>query len=141
MTIDTRNPFMNFVRDRYRARGWHQSDVAARIGVSQASLSMYLNGQVKCPDQAFDAMCDLLDIRDIDRSKARLAHDLLHVPDSVRDYIARLEKDRHQRDVCDERLERLHKMTGELIRERSLGPDAVPRIDAGQDDGHPVKGV
>lgn len=115
------NKFATAVRRRYRARALHQFELAAAMGVSAGALSQYLAGQVKMSDDLLARLLREIGVADetVEAAQLRLWHDVLHVPRRLHEYILRLESHRWQNDECDRRLDKLHRLTGDLMRHRA----------------------
>lgn len=120
------NPFLRFVRERYRGIGLHQADLAAALRTNPGSMSEYLTGKTRMPEHLFLTMCELLRLSQAEAKQAWLMHSLLHVPDNVRRYVEALEADRIARDMCDDRLERLRDLTSHLLHTRSEHGEWAP---------------
>jgi transcriptional regulator with XRE-family HTH domain len=67
-----------------------QVDMAKNIGVSQASVSDYLIGELKPPLHHLTAMADVLDLTGQERVTFFEEAHLAHAPERVRDIVADL---------------------------------------------------
>jgi transcriptional regulator with XRE-family HTH domain len=128
MTVDTRgaNAFKRLIRERYRARGLHQYDLARAFGVDDGTVSKWLSGDFRMDQQSLDKLANLLGISGEDKDWMELAHDLLHVPPRVRRYVRAMEDERAGLEVCDERMRKLSLVLDELQERRLAAPKVRP---------------
>lgn len=121
---------MREIRQLYHARGWHQFDLATHMGVSQSLVSQLLTGRVRGTDDMISRMLQVLEV-DLASGQARrlrLAHDLLHAGGRVSEYVASLEAGRWANDECDHRLDKLHRLTADLLAKRAAEGDWRPLL-------------
>ena len=133
------NPFASIVRDAYRKRGLHQQDVAEAVGVSTQSMSQYLRGESRMPEAAFVGMCRFLSFDVEQQRRLTLARDLLHTPESVLEYLERLEAERADEDLCNQRLAKLQTVTADLLERRRQGGPWAPLLLAPPPAERPAK--
>lgn len=118
-----RNLFSAIIKQKYRALNMRGRHLATSIGCSPSSLSQYLSGDVRMPAPALDALVRHLGFTEAEAAGAKLAHDLLHIPKSVRGYIARLEQHRMSAEACSRYLSQLGMVITDMerSREESMG--------------------
>lgn len=120
-----RNLFSEIIKNKYRALGLRGRNLAIMVGCSPSSFSQYLSGDVRMPAPVMVALMGALRVSAAAAADIQLAHDLLHVPESVRGYIARLEQMRRDQEACSRQLVQLGLVISDMERTRGLAVEGV----------------
>lgn len=141
------SPFRSFVRTRYHEMGKHQYHLAEELGVDGTTVGRWLAGTSRMSNGDLEHLATWLELSKDERSWMMLAHDLLHAGDRVLRYVESLENDRFGNDICDQRIEKLHQLLGELHGQRAVTRHIKPivyrpgvRLENDDDETHGKSG-
>jgi transcriptional regulator with XRE-family HTH domain len=119
-------PFRGAIRRIYRARGLHQSDLAAALRVDTSTVSRWLSGDTAMSSVVFEQLMKLLGVVDSsEREWLWLLNGISTSRADVRAYIRKLETAVANDGLCDDRLEQAARFL-EQLRTRRPHPPGLP---------------